>query len=395
MNLRHARLTIVVFMLAAWSAAAEPIYGTVTTRDGRRLSGTLRWDRNECFWDDFLDATSAPVVEGEGKPFRFRLFGRTLVDTSTTRRRGVRVAFGHLRSIEAIGQETARLVLKSGETIEASTSGTTDLGPDLRGVELFAGDDPAIALGWSEIARVDFGPPASAAPDPFGPRLHGTVTTMAGVFTGFLAWDKESVLASDPVPFLDASKPGGEAKRFADLRSIDQFGGGGARAQLRNGTSLPIAARRSIEEVEIVVPGLGRVRTPWEAVRQVVFSAPPPSPAYGAFDGGRPLTGRLTLTDGSLRSGAIVWDDDETSTQATLDAEIDGIEYSIAFAELVSVLRLPEASKVRLRDGRDLVLRGTNDVDASNRGIGITTAGAERELVPWDRVTLVEFQDSE
>ena len=52
------------------------IYGTVETVDGRRLTGPIRWDVNENFWDDRLDSVRIERVEGDdSEPYKLSLFG--------------------------------------------------------------------------------------------------------------------------------------------------------------------------------------------------------------------------------------------------------------------------------------------------------------------------------
>ena len=38
-------------------AESGRLYGTLRTTDGEQFEGWIRWDKNEAFWDDILDAT--------------------------------------------------------------------------------------------------------------------------------------------------------------------------------------------------------------------------------------------------------------------------------------------------------------------------------------------------
>ena len=57
-----SRITLCA-LVGAWLAissagAGGEIHGTVRTTDDRTFTGPIRWDRNEAFWDDTLNAST-------------------------------------------------------------------------------------------------------------------------------------------------------------------------------------------------------------------------------------------------------------------------------------------------------------------------------------------------
>ena len=45
------------FLPAKAEAESGRLYGTLRTIDGDTFEGWIRWDRNEAWWDDILDAS--------------------------------------------------------------------------------------------------------------------------------------------------------------------------------------------------------------------------------------------------------------------------------------------------------------------------------------------------
>jgi len=58
--------------------AGGEIYGTIHLHDGTALTGPIRWDVNENFWDDELNASQRESVKKEDEGYKIRLFGMKL-----------------------------------------------------------------------------------------------------------------------------------------------------------------------------------------------------------------------------------------------------------------------------------------------------------------------------
>jgi hypothetical protein len=165
---------------------------------------------------------------------------------------------------------------------------------------------------------------------------------------------------------------------------------------LADGSKLVLRGTNDVDSgqrgVAVSVPGLGVVDVSWRQVERVTFDPPPASPGYDAFDGGGPIRGTVTTIDGRRLAGEVTWDRDETHSWETLEGGSEGVRYVVPFAHLRSIERQRTAGGVRavLRDGRTLVLEGTNDVDDSNRGLVVRTDAGQVDVdwTSFDRIDL-------
>jgi hypothetical protein len=89
-------------------------------------------------------------------------------------------------------------------------------------------------------------------------------------------------------------------------------------------------------------------------------------------------------TDAGTFTGFIQWDLQECLSTDKLDGESADGDMSIEMGRIARIERRSRrASTVVLRDGRELVLEGTNDVNDDNRGIVVEDARFGRVEVPW------------
>jgi hypothetical protein len=144
----------------------------------------------------------------------------------------------------------------------------------------------------------------------------------------------------------------------------------------------------------------GRVLISWAAFERVDFSAPagPSGPAYTDFPAGRPLSGVVTTRGGRSLTGRLVFDLDESQITETLDASLGGVDYTIPFGMVASIV-LPAAgelttgqARVILQSGEVLQLERAGDLGAGNAGLLIFVAGRELpEYVSWTEVQRLDF----
>lgn len=347
----------------------DRLYGTVTTAYGDRITGYLRWDRNEGSWTDLLDATK-PRPRG----------GSTIS--------GIR--FGHVDRLDVAGRNGAVLTLRSGAQV-ALGSNATDLGSGLRAVTVSDPQGGEVALEWSDMASVDFQPAPSTPPAE--ERLHGTVTTASGeTFTGYVTWDVDEIYSTD---ILDGDADGERMEiPFGEIASIERYASWGSLVTLHGGEEHVLRGTNdvdaSIRGIEVSDPTLGAVKLQWGSFDHVRFHEPGTDVAAARLDGGGSLHGIVRTVDGSIHTGDIVWDDDERFTWEMLNGDAYGVEYHVELGQVERIERSGNGSLVTLRDGRSLHLSGSNDVDHGNRGITVRTDGREFE-VQWDDFAEVTF----
>lgn len=112
------------------------IRGTVTTRDGRNLTGAIRWDNDEEYDWEFLDG------DADGVEFD--------------------VEFGRIRSIEARGQDAARVTLLDGRSFTLEGSNDVDHGNN--GIFITSAAGRTEHVGWRQFRRLDLDSGAAGRP---------------------------------------------------------------------------------------------------------------------------------------------------------------------------------------------------------------------------------------
>jgi len=250
--------------------------------------------------------------------------------------------------------------------------------------------------------------------------LHGTVETIGDArHTGVIRWGErrfwdEALVAGRPLAgekpktdepggfrfsifgvrlFHDDDDPGGLARfavPFGEIRSIAPDGSSAATIELRNGDTVKV---RSIGPDigprigRIVVEGPdGRVELPWQHVRRVQFSAGPPSAG-----GSDRLWGTATTRSGKF-TGFVRWDTDESTLADELDGQAEGRDWSIPFRDIAAIApEGPLAARVILKAGREVVLRGTNDVNEDSRGLEIRTPLRATVTIDWDALVRLDL----
>src|SRR4029077_11562001 len=171
-----------------------------------------------------------------------------------------------------------RVTLKSGTVFDLNRNGANDLDD---GVRVWDGKRGAVYLDSRQIRTVELLPTArpGAVPD----RLHGTVHTRQGDFTGFLQWDREQCLGSDE---LDGYTAGGERNRlrFDTLRSFARRSPDSFLATLRDGREVMLAdntrERPGSRGISVDDRRYGRVLISGGAFERVALSPGGSGPAY-------------------------------------------------------------------------------------------------------------------
>jgi len=308
--------------------------------------------------------------------------------------RPIMARFGDIARIDARGRDL-RVTLKSGTVYHLDRFAADDLAD---GVRVWDGSGGVVDIGERRIRTIELlatSPPA-AAPRP----LYGTVRTRQGDFTGFVQWDREECLGTDE---LEGNSADGELSlRFETIRSIARRSRNSSLVTLLDGREIVLSDTREVGHgnrgIYVDDQRYGRVLVSWDAFERVDFSPGGTGPAYGAFPPGRPLTGSVITRSGHHLAGRLVYDLDESETTETLDAPLAGVDYTIPFGIVASIVlpsleeRGDQHARVTLRDGEELQLELTGDLGEWNAGMLIFFNSGERpEYVPWTDVQQVDF----
>jgi hypothetical protein len=385
------------------------LYGRITTVDGATYEGRLRWGGGqEAFWSDSFNGSKhanpwLALVPPERLPQEsdpIEIFGIKIAERKKQSKvvRLFMARFGEIARIEARGKEV-RVTLKNGTVFDLDRMEASDFDD---GVRVWAGRRGVVDLDSLRIRTIELLPtrPFGAAPS----RLHGTVHTRQGDFNGFVQWDREKCVGTDT---LDG-RTGGEklSLRFDTLRSISRHARDSILVTLLDGREIALSDTRETgpdnRGIYVDDPRYGRALISWDAFERLDFSPGTPGgsgPAYGDFPPGRPLKGSVTTRTGRRLAGRLVYDLDESETTETLDAPSQGIDYTIPFNRIASIV-LPGSeesgsprARMILRDGEKLQLERTGDLGEGNAGLLIFGDSRQRpQYVPWTDVEKIDLE---
>lgn len=391
---------------AAWTEEVGQgfLYGRVIGEDGATYEGRLRFGGGEeAFWGNYFNgfkdenpwATHATLERLTEKRrmeiFGFEIaFGQRQIDLG----RPLMARFGDIARIDARGRDL-RVTLKSGTVFRLDRFAADDFADGLRVWDARRG---VVDLDEWRIRSIELLPTArlETAPD----RLHGTVRTGHGDFTGFIQWDRAECVGPDELVGHTAE---GEIRlRFDAIRSIARRSRDSALVTLRDGREIALSGTRAVGNghrgIYVDDHRYGRVLVSWDAFERVDFSSAGSGPGYNDFPRGRPLTGSVTTRAGRRLTGRLVYDLDESETTETLDAPSRGVDYTIPLGLIASIApggreeRGAQRARVMLHDGEELQLDRTGDLGEGNAGMLIFVDGRERpEYVQWIDVEQVDF----
>lgn len=179
--------------------------------------------------------------------------------------------------------------------------------------------------------------------------------------------------------------------QFGDIERIQVVSHSRVNVILRGGQKIRLSGEGYNDigaDVQIFSSNIGEIKMDWNDIEEVVFLNTP-SGFRSAI--GSPLYGTVYTSQGEFE-GLIQWDKDERIGEDKLDGENSEGDFSIPFQNIKSIARSGRGVSVRLHEGRELRLSGTNDVNDGNRGIIITNPALGRVVVKWEDFDKVEFQ---
>ena len=377
------------------------IYGTVETKSGKTHTGVLRWDDEEAFWDDLFHSAKDELLyeeyseepEADEEATWWERMATTISGDLNLHResRSVAVRFGDLKQIRVTGGNDAVLILRDGTEIEVSGY-ANDVGAN---VVVFDSKPGHVEVPWKKIDTITFSAtPPNSEPGSF--RLRGTVSTTEGEFVGFIQWDNEESLSTDR---LDGDTEDDDVSiEMGDIRSIERRDRRSSTVVLKDGTEMVLSGTNDVNDdirgIHIEDARFGRVEIAWDEFESVVFDDPGTSGVtYADFAVPTHLYGTVTLKSGDWRTGELVFDLDEEWSWEMLDGKSNEIDYTVPFSMVASIEPAGgSGSRVRLRNGIELELEDSHDVDRDNSGVLVIPDGAgEPGYVPWREVVKIEF----
>jgi len=385
----------------AGSSVEGYIYGTVETKVGKTHTGVLRWDDEEAFWDDIFHSSKAelpyeeyaeePEVDEEATWWE-RMAVTIGGDIGIHRQsRVVAVRFGDLQQVRVTGRNDAVLTFRDGTELVVGGY-ANDVSAT---VTVFDAKPGRIEVLWKKIDTITFAAtPTDADPGSF--RLRGTVSTSEGDFVGSIQWDNEECLSTDK---LDGDTDDDRVSlEMGEIRSIERINRRSSLVILKDGTELVLSGTNDVDDdirgIHVEDARFGRVEVAWDEFEGVVFDDPGASGAsYADFGVPSHLAGTVTLRNGDWRTGDLVFDLDEEWSWEMLDGSSNEIDYTVPFALVASIEPAGRSGcLVRLRNGSEIELEDSHDVDEDNSGVVVIPSGSgEPAYVPWREIAKIEF----
>ena len=179
--------------------------------------------------------------------------------------------------------------------------------------------------------------------------------------------------------------------QFGEIKSMRLSGRSWVDIELRDGHKLEVKGDGYNDigtDVKVLDLEMGEMQLKWSRIDKIEFMDTP-NKLERKF--GEPLYGTVETYGGSF-TGYIQWDHDERVGTDKLDGDTYDGDVSIEFGKIASIERTGSRSRVILGSGRDMELRGSNDVNPENRGVIVTNDKYGRVDIPWKEFKKVTFR---
>lgn len=183
--------------------------------------------------------------------------------------------------------------------------------------------------------------------------------------------------------------------RFGHLKSLEPIDDDRVRLTLKNGEEVEFTSGStdfgsSIREIIIEDPGEGEVEFDWDDIELIEFS----ESRYDKVSVfGERLYGTLTTRRGDEYTGFVCWDIDELFEEDVLDGDDKRRSREVALGKIGTISRYSSSgAELILKNGTEMVLRGSNDVNEDNRGICIGDPAFGQVRISWEDFEKLEFK---
>jgi len=381
------------------------IYGKITTRSGETYTGTMRWGKQECFWDDLFNATKKDnpwkkyasediyrdAYESKDNKYKLKVLGITVYNSIGFSGNHMFISrFGDIQCIKNKRRRYSTIVMKNGT--EYDVSGYGDVGEKIQMLDENLGK---IKISWDEIKEIEFMPTSKNAKVP-GYRLQGKLKTDEMEFEGYIMWDAEECLSSD---ILDGETDDGDMEiEFGNIRSIKRMSSRGCRVTLKDGRKFELRGTNDVNDenrgIYVWDDRYGKIEVQWDEFDEVIYEEKDDSgKPYDAYKPAQKLHGSVETIDNDVYQGEIVFDFDESEDFEILNGMLDEMEFNIPFSMIASITpRGRHSSTVELVNGLKLRLEDAQDVSAKNDGILVFQDKKKPKYVAWEDVEKITFK---
>lgn len=179
--------------------------------------------------------------------------------------------------------------------------------------------------------------------------------------------------------------------QFGNLKEITPIGKTRVKVKLKNGGELQLSGEGYNDigaSIQLIDEELGVVSINWDRVNKVEFL---PTPAKLNQTFGPPLYGTVEGFRREKYTGFIIWDNDERLGNDKLDGDIGDDDVSFKFSEVLGITKSGSGCDVRLKSGREVYLKGSNDVNSGNRGVIVVVPEIGMIKFSWKAFKQITF----
>ena len=393
------------------------LYGKVTTINGDKYQGALRWGGDEVYWVDLFNAqkTSSDFLkflskkeiqqisdqEGGSSWLGIDLGVLSIWDDKYSRTaHQFDARFGDIKSIKPTGRSRAQVTLKNGVIVEVSGSGFADVGTS---VSVYDEELGIVKLDWARIEKVEFLESGKTPKSLFGEAIYGKVKAgRRGFFEGVIQWDQGTSENNHNERFLEDILNGKDrdGDKNIPFRSITKIvkKGNGVDVTLKSGREFYLTGSNDVNHensgVVIYDREIGQIIVSWRDFEELeIIESKNQGPSYSEFPSSTGLRGTVINRDGEKISGLIAYDLDEAWEYETLDGQDDRVIYKIPFRNIKNIIpKNYSYSMVILRNGKELLLGESRDVSEDNDGVLIfTSKDAKPTYIRWSQIDEIIF----
>lgn len=183
--------------------------------------------------------------------------------------------------------------------------------------------------------------------------------------------------------------------RFGHIKTLEIIDDDAIIVTLKSGEEVELEGNStdiggSIREIVIEDMNEGEIEFDWDDIERIDFMQ---GDADVKSNYGERLYGTLVTRRGDEFTGWVCWDVDEMFEKDILDGKENRRNRKIEFGKIAAIERYSSSGAlVVLKNGDELVMKGTNDVDDDNRGIIITDVGLGQVVVDWDDFDRLDFK---
>jgi hypothetical protein len=386
------------------------IYGEVSTIDGEKFKGQLRWGDEETYWVDEFNSTKLENpynrfagrdkiknVQYNGNEGEWNFMGlwKDKYFNYHFQNHQFVCRFGDMKAIEPTGRNEVTIIFKDDSKLNVG-GGSNDIGTRITVMDPELGE---VKIRWDRINRIDFMQGPSKLEKRIGEPVYGKLNTLRGSFEGFIQWDHEECLSIDKI---DGSNNNGRMSiELGNIRKFERFGRG-SKITLKSGKEVELFGTNDVDAsnrgIVARTRNMGKVLVEWRDFESVEFSDSYKKGdimTYDDFPKPSRLKGEVTTLDDKKVKGLLVYDVDETYDYEILEGNDYQVKYSIPFRMIDKITpKNYSYSNVTLKSGETVLLGESQDVSDRNDGVMVFESEKDEEplMIPWKGIKEINFQ---